>query len=83
MVRLRRSGFTLIELLMVITIIGMLASLVLPAVMRARERANQADCANRVHQICLAADAFNTDNHALPGYVMSSGARATIELRGL
>jgi prepilin-type N-terminal cleavage/methylation domain-containing protein/prepilin-type processing-associated H-X9-DG protein len=63
---MKKRGFTLVELLVVIAIIGVLASMLLPAVQRAREAARRAVCTNNMRQIGLAILDFEQAHKALP-----------------
>ncbi len=60
------AGFTLIELLVVITIIGILMSLLLPAVNRIRETARRVECANNMRNIALAIRNYETQLKVFP-----------------
>jgi prepilin-type N-terminal cleavage/methylation domain-containing protein len=62
-----KNGFTLVELLIVVSIIAVLASLFLPALIGAKERARRAACLNNERQFVLAALLYaNDNNHRLP-----------------
>lgn len=69
-----RYGFTLIELLVVIAIIAILASMLLPALSKAKEQGARAKCIGNMKQILLSTHMYTTDNNDwMPYTSWSSG----------
>ena len=65
----KRKGFTLVELLVVITIIGMLVALLLPAVQSAREAGRRTQCLNNQKNLSLALQNHEAARESFPGYL--------------
>ncbi|MGE3777126.1 MAG: DUF1559 domain-containing protein, partial [Pirellulaceae bacterium] len=69
-----RAAFTLVELLVVIAIIGILVSLLLPAVQAAREAARRAQCSSHLVQLVIAVNQYELAHGVYPpGSINDSG----------
>ena len=68
-------AFTLVELLVVITIIGMLMALLLPAVNAAVEAGRNVQCKNNLGQLAKATNSYQADKEFFPGYENTVGGR--------
>lgn len=76
-----RSGFTLLELLFVISIIGILAAILLPALAKARESARRSVCLSNLEQIGMAIHLYSLEhNGELPWSGGKNDARCFVNL---
>ena len=71
---MKRRGFSLIELLVVISIIGLLAGMLMPALKQAREAARAASCASNLRQMGLATQMYVDDYGRYFVYSTSQGS---------
>ncbi|MGB7326522.1 MAG: DUF1559 domain-containing protein [Rubripirellula sp.] len=68
-----QQGFTLVELLVVISIIGILMGLLIPAVNAARETARRNQCATNMKNLALAGVQYENTKGSMPGFVNKYG----------
>lgn len=68
-----RRGFTIVELLVVISIVGVLVALLLPAVQHVRESVRQTHCRNNLRQVGLALHHYHEAHSVLPPAMIWKG----------
>lgn len=73
-----KYGFTLVELLVVIAIIGVLVSMLLPAVQSVRQAARRTQCANKLRQIGLAVHNYESTHRRFPVNQVGPGRSDTV-----
>jgi len=79
--RTKKSGFTLMELLIAITIIGALATLIVPASQRVVGKSRASHCLNNLRQLGAALNLYLTDhNNTMPTLVTARASKSSDEL---
>src|SRR3954468_5637050 len=79
----RGRAFTLIELLVVISIIAIIASLILPAMARAKSRAQGSFCLNNTRQLAVAWMVYADDHNGQLAYNLGQSARFPLAVPAL
>jgi len=77
-----RRGFSLVELLVVVAIIGVLVSLLLPAVQATREAARRGACAHNLVQLIMAVHHYESTHRAYPPGTVNSTGPILNQLKG-
>ena len=76
----RSRGFTLIELVVSIAVIGILISIILPAIQAARNAGRKLECANHLKQLSLAMLNYEARHHSLPPFTVPNSYSAWAHL---
>lgn len=79
----KRTAFTLVELLVVIAIIGVLVALLLPAVQAAREASRRSSCQNKIRQIGLAVQNYESAMKRFPTYILMPNVASPTQHAGV